>query len=341
MGQYKPMFNISMEHTYFSDGKLPGVQLVPTSESAKIMSNANLVLRKRQDGITVFFDNDYIDALRLYAEDESDPLQLKFECEIDNSNFQNFTAASAFGENKTLFFDSRTIDNAVLGKKYLHSDDHVSELDLAENFISPRLVNETHGSVLYFSQSRALLFSNEQTALNPAGKEMLNAKDDQQRSSLNQNAVRASTSPSSRRLPSLGLVSITVTPQELAQLTQSSPSDYNDYHIRFRARETHWKYVLVGDASREGAFIKDVNGEIEFDDLGEELLADGRYGRVFLSRQAIAFKDRAKPKFQLLFPKNNRIKVLVSRLAVASAKRINKVKVEDKELFVSEIYINF
>jgi hypothetical protein len=86
MGQYKPMFNISMEHTYFSDGKLTGVELVPTAESAKIMSNANLVLRKRQDGVTVFFDNDYIDALRLYAEDETDPLRLNFECEIDNSN---------------------------------------------------------------------------------------------------------------------------------------------------------------------------------------------------------------------------------------------------------------
>ncbi|MFT4861915.1 MAG: hypothetical protein ACI95C_001127, partial [Pseudohongiellaceae bacterium] len=48
-----------------------------------------------------------------------------------------------------------------------------------------------------------------------------------------------------------------------------------------------------------------------------------------------------KAKFQLLVPKNNRIKVLVNRLAVASAKRINKVKVADKELFVSEIYINF
>ncbi len=341
MGQYKPMFNISMEHTYFSDGKLTGVELVPTAESAKIMNNANLVLRRRQDGVTVFFDNDYIDALRLYAEDESDPLQLNFECEIDNSNFQNFTAASAFAENKTLFFDSNATDNAVLGKKYLHSNDHVSELDLAENFTSQRALNASHGSVLYFSQSRALLFSAEQTALNPKGKEKLSPQDTQQLANLGQNAARASGSPARRRQPSLGLVSISVTPDELTQLTQSAQSAYNDYHIRFKARETHWKYVLVGDANREGAFIKDASGEMEFNNLGEEMLADGRMGKVFLSQQAIAFKDRAKPKFQLLVPKNNRIKVLVSRLAVASAKRINKVKVAGKELFVSEIYINF
>jgi hypothetical protein len=341
MGQYKPMFNISMEHTYFSDGKLTGVELVPTAESAKIMSNANLVLRKRQDGVTVFFDNDYIDALRLYAEDETDPLRLNFECEIDNSNFQNFTAASAFAANKTLFFDSKATDGAIFGKKYLHLDDHVSEIDLAENFTNQRALNASHDSVLYFSQSRALLFNNEQTALNPSGKEKLNPEDAQQRANLGQNAASASGSPSSRRQPSLGLVSISVTPQELTQLSESSALAYNDYHIRFKARETHWKYVLVGDANREGAFIKDVNGEMEFDYLGEEMLADGRLGKVFLSQQAIALKDRAKAKFQLLVPKNNRIKVLVNRLAVASAKRINKVKVADKELFVSEIYINF
>jgi hypothetical protein len=340
MGQYKPMFNISMEHTYFRDGKLSGVQLEPTFETAKLLNNTNLVLRKRQDGLTVFFDNDYIDALRLYAEDDSDPLQINFECDVDNSNFQNFTSASVFAENKTLFFDSSSTDKSDLGKKYLHSHEHVSELDLAENFISPRSLNADHHSMLRFSQSRALLFNTQQTALNPAGKEIIETDNGPQPMSYGQDIVQAS-SPSSRRQPSLGLVSIRVTPDELTQLTQSSPAQYNDYHIRFKARETHWKYVLVGDANREGAFVKDVSGEIEFDDLGEEQLADGRLGRVFLSKTAIPLQDRAKPKFQLLVPKNNRVKVLVNRLAVASAKRINKVKVEDQELFVSEIYINF
>jgi len=190
-----------------------------------------------------------------------------------------------------------------------------------------------------FSESRALLFDSEQTKKNPAGKTELDQSDKTRNIEITRNFVRVS-SPASRKQPSLGLVSIQVTQEELEQLIQSPPQVYNDYHIRFKARETYWKYFLVGDANREGVFLKDVNGEIEFDYLGEETLADGRQAKVFLTNQAIPMRDRAKHKFQLLVPKNNRTKVLVKRLAMASAKRINKVRVEDRELFVSEIYVN-
>lgn len=340
MGQYRPMFNVSMEHSYFSDGRLVGVDMVPTPESAKLMTNANLVVRKRQDGVTVFFDHDYLDTLKLYATDDEDPLQINFECDVEQGNFQNFTESSAFAENKTLYFDSRSAANTEFGKKYLHANEHVSADDLAENFISPHGINEIHRSVLKFSENRALLFDGEQTERNPHGKLPLDNEDPRSTLDITQNIGR-STAPSSRRLPSLGLVSIQVTAEELNQLAQSSTDVYNDYCIKFKARETHWKYFLVGEANREGAFVKDANGEIDFDELGEETLANGRKAKVFLSRQAIPLADRSKPKFQLQIPKNNRIKVLVNRLAVASAKRINKVKLEDRELYVSEIYINF
>ena len=51
------MFNIALEHTYFDDGKFPGVSLTPTADSERRMLNNNLITRKRTDGITVFFDN--------------------------------------------------------------------------------------------------------------------------------------------------------------------------------------------------------------------------------------------------------------------------------------------
>ena len=35
MGQYRPMFNIALEHTYFDDGKFPGVSLTPTADTEK------------------------------------------------------------------------------------------------------------------------------------------------------------------------------------------------------------------------------------------------------------------------------------------------------------------
>jgi hypothetical protein len=340
MGQYRPMFNISLEHTYFSNGRLPGVQLVPTGESARLMANTNMVTRKRDDGITVFFDHEQLDTLRLYAADEDDPLQLNFECEVDSQTFRNYTADAEFSETRTLYFDSANTDPQTIGTKYLHSEEFVSPADLAELFAGSFTLRETHSSVLPFSTNRALLFDAEQTARNPRGKIPLDPADLQQSRNLTRGMLSAAA-PASRRPPSLGLISIRVSSEELEQITQGDLNTYNDYHIRFKARETHWKYFILGDANREGVFVKDAKDEIEFDYLGEEEVANGRKAKVFLSRQAIPLRDRAKPKFQLLVPRHNRLKVLVKRLAVASANRINKVKLDDRELFVSEIYVNF
>ncbi len=340
MGQYRPMFNIALEHNFFSAGKFPGISLKPTAESEKLMNNANLVSRVRQDGLTVFYDADYLDTLKFYAADDEEPLKLNFECDAEEGNFHNFTAAALFGSNKTLFFDSNNTDKSFIGKKYLHRDEFVSRDDLVANFTAPTALSEEFNSVLQFSAERALLFTPAQTEQNPAGKVLLDAHDLEQRRSIARTMARHS-SVKSRKQPSVGLISIQVTSGELEELNNSSLDVFNDYHIKFQARETHWKYFLVGEANREGAFIKDIRGEIDFDDLGEERLADGRFARVFLSRQAMPLVDRAKPKFQLQIMKNNRPKVLVSRLQVASSKRINRMTVDNQELFVSEIYVNF
>lgn len=339
MGQYRPMFNITLEHEYFPSGKLSGVRFTPTSESEKLMNNANLVSRKRPDGLTIFFDRDYLDTLKLYAADADDPLKLNFECDVEHHQFQNFTDPDVFSSNRTLFFDSNNTESGALGKKYLHADEYVSANDLVENFTSVRAVNEQHKSFLQFSSSRALLFSAEQTAKNPNGKAELQHDDPVQREYLSKSL--SSAGPGQRRQPSLGLISIQVSSSELEALENNPPHAFNDYYIKFKPRETYWKYYLVGDANRESAFIKDARDEIEFTDLGEEVLANGKTARVFLSSKPIPLRDRAKPKFQLLVMKNNRAKVLVSRLELASAKRINKTVVDKQELFVSEIYINF
>lgn len=288
MGQYRPMFNIAFEHGYFRDGRLPGVRLRPTSTASRLMNNTNLVSRQRDDGMTIFFDTDWVDSLRLYAADQDDPLELRFECVVEQQNFQNFTSPDLMAVSKTLFFDSRKTDSSFIGKKYLHAGEYVSDSELVDP-------SADAGGI---------------RGLAPAK-------------------------------PTMGVISIHVSPTELDDLVSGPPTVYNDYHIRFRNRETYWKYFLVGEANRDSAFIEDARGEIEFERLGAEVLANGRNAQVFLSRQPIPLLERSKPKFQLKIMKNNRSKTLVSRLQVASARRINRVVVNDRELFVSEIYVNF
>lgn len=289
MGQYRPMFNISMEHSYFPNGKLSGVNFVPTVATSKLMHNVNLVSRRRPDGLTLFFNSEHLDALKLYASDENNPLRIEFQCEAEQQNFQNFTTAPTLSSNKTLFFDSSIADSQPVGKKYLHAEEFVSDAELIDR---------------------------------PA-------------------PASGHVSMADRNKPDLGMVSIRVSRSELEQLATAGNEQYNDYAIRFKARETYWKYYLIGEANREGVYIRDVNDDIEFEYLGEEQVADGRMAKIFMTTRAIPMRDRAKPKLQLVITKNNRTKVLVSRLAVPTAKRINKVIHQDNELFVSEIYINF
>ncbi len=341
MGQYRPMFNIALEHTYFGDGKFSGVTFVPTPESERLMLNNNLVIRRRDDGVTVFFDSNNLDSLQLYAEDEDDPLRINFECNSEYLNFQNFTASSVFQKNKTLFFDSASTDGNGFGKKYLHSEDFASSQDLVKFFNGPDDIAEDQVSIMNFSGERTLLFNSEQTDSNPNGKTILGSSNSASSENLQKNLVAARNHPRDKILPTIGLFSILITPSELEALHQDTTQSYNDYHVKFKARETYWKYYLVGDANQPSAVIKDIDGNIEFNDLGEELLSDGRHARILISKQALPLQDRAKQKFQLLVTRNGRTKIFVRRLAVASAKRINKQIVDGKELFVSEIYINF
>jgi len=341
MGQYRPMFNIALEHTYFDDGKFPGVSLTPTADTERLMLNNNMITRKRTDGITVFFDNDHIESLQLYAADAEDPLRINFECDSEHNNFQNFTTSSVFEEDKTLFFDSTNTDGSTFGKKYLHDDDFVSSKDLVKYFNDSDDFGEDQWSVMDFSGTRKLIFDSQQTKSNPYGKRRIELSDPSTAQQLKKNMLVSRRALSDIRHASLGLFSILITPDELSAFHQGSTQAYNDYHVRFQARETYWKYYLVGDANQPSAYIHDVDGKVEFEDLGEELLSNGSSARIFISKQALPLRARAKQKFQLLVKKNGRSKVYVRRLAVASAKRINKQIVNGNELFVSEIYINF
>ena len=135
MGQYRPMFNISMEHNYFSSGKLAGTNFVPTAATRKLMNNVNLVSRPRPDGITMFYDGDYFDALKMYAADAEEPLKVEFNCDmyIPNQNtiiearvktINNQLLTCSVGEkNQIIIFipkESISTDNFNINNNYLH-----------------------------------------------------------------------------------------------------------------------------------------------------------------------------------------------------------------------------
>ena len=122
---------------------------------------------------------------------------------------------------------------------------------------------------------------------------------------------------------------------------ESDNAQSNDYYLTFQARQTFWKYHLLGDMARQNLSIADVEGKTEFEPAGNASLPDARTGITFRSTTPIPLHETFDHRFQLRENGTGNGKVLIKRLPVASALQINTETVEQQTTIVSDIYINF
>ena len=121
----------------------------------------------------------------------------------------------------------------------------------------------------------------------------------------------------------------------------SSNAQPNDYYLTFQARQTFWKYHLLGDMARQNLSIADVDGKTEFEPAGNASLSDARTAITFRSTTPIPLRETFDHRFQLRENGTGNGKVLIKRLPVASALQINTETVKQHTTIVSDIYINF
>jgi len=112
------------------------------------------------------------------------------------------------------------------------------------------------------------------------------------------------------------------------------------YQLRFKARETIWKYFLLGDMAKQGAYIADPEDRVEFESAENAVLADQRVAMTFRSKQSIPLNEKYGFNFQLKQKVPGREKVLIKRLPVARINQTGKEVVAEQGMVVSEIYIN-
>jgi len=112
------------------------------------------------------------------------------------------------------------------------------------------------------------------------------------------------------------------------------------YQLRFKARETIWKYFLLGDMAKQGAYIVDPEDRVEFESTENAVLADQRIAMTFRSKQSIPLNQNYGFNFQLKQKVTGREKVLIKRLPVARINQTGKEVVAEQGMVVSEIYIN-
>jgi hypothetical protein len=141
-----------------------------------------------------------------------------------------------------------------------------------------------------------------------------------------------------RRLPPHFVVAVRVGAGHLEGA--SGRSTGADYVVRFAARETVWKYYVLGLAPKIAPHVADADSRFEFVAGADESLAGGRKARVFRSGSPITLRDRFDMRLQLRESSAGNGKVLVRRLPVATAAQIYREVVDGNETVVSEIYVN-
>ena len=113
-----------------------------------------------------------------------------------------------------------------------------------------------------------------------------------------------------------------------------------DYYLTFKARQTYWKYYLLGEIAKSNPYIADLNDQTEFEAIGHISLPNEKIALTFRSKEPIPLQEKFDQRFQLRANGTREGKVLMKRLPVASTSHIDKEVVKGKEVVVSEIFIN-
>ena len=190
-------------------------------------------------------------------------------------------------------------------------------------------------AILYFDNERGKIDKTDRFRLHDAG--YVSAKDFEKCSSPR---ITNILSQKDRLLKPELIISIRFGKKEIQALEAASKTSYSKYYIKFQARQTFWKYYLLGSVIERKSYIADQDNEMEFEDTGRDLLPDNREALTFRSKKRIPLRERSEYRFQLKEIGPNGGKVIIRRLPVASAGQYIKEIVDGKEAIVSEIFIN-
>ncbi|TVR54194.1 MAG: hypothetical protein EA421_09480 [Gemmatimonadales bacterium] len=115
------------------------------------------------------------------------------------------------------------------------------------------------------------------------------------------------------------------------------------YRLDFRARETYWRYLLLGSLTNRSPLITDLDKEAQFEFRGEETLPGDRKALAFQSTTRIPLRERSDRRFQLHLEGSNgspKGATLIERLPVATPAGIHRDTIDGKSVFVSDIFVN-
>lgn len=121
MGSYLPLFSLEVEHSYFPGLVCRGLQIAPSTKSARLLERSGCIVRATERGLVVLFDATATEALRLRASDTLEPFVIHFLAHARDAAFANYTEGVFGSAQSVLLLDSRRAVLDDSGRWRLHA----------------------------------------------------------------------------------------------------------------------------------------------------------------------------------------------------------------------------
>ena len=129
MGSFQLLFSVTVEHMYFTGHACKSLEFVPTRATAHLFKRLGLLYRISGNRLSVFFEDDKLDILKMSANDD---FAFSYKVFSRDSNFSHYTLPAMQPYNAILYFDNQSLITDEEGRYLLHDGAYVSEADYVE-----------------------------------------------------------------------------------------------------------------------------------------------------------------------------------------------------------------
>ncbi len=312
---YFPLFSVLVNHSFFTDGQVPGLTWVPNVQSARLMGNFDLIVRQVEGGIAIFYNDEQLELLQDQIKNGTELLMLGFCLYVDDPAFGSYTEPTTYRKDALLYFDNSRVVSHQKGMLSLHQEPFVMERDFRRvDAIKPlkrtKKLNQARQYYRFYTLDILPLseFFDERRRL-------------------------------ARPLALINLV-LSSSATRGAMFDAEMQPQHRRYVLNFDAKTSFWKYYILGNYRPEELDISDPEKQIEFEHMGEEWLSDKQCAITFQSKKPVPMQRWPELRLQLKRLGRNGGEMLVKQLPVASVSSSSRDVVKGTDVVVSEIYVN-
>lgn len=130
MEAFQPLFDITVQHSYFAKGKCSCLDFLPNANTARMMRNTGILIKKTGNGILVLYAKSKLEAVRLYLENGGEGLEFDFKLYAADPDFKTYTEPFSEAGGEVLYFDNQSKSVSTDGMNRLHASKYISSKNL-------------------------------------------------------------------------------------------------------------------------------------------------------------------------------------------------------------------